>query len=98
MCVGNKESRRRSSDAKSEPIRRGTREGKEVQKVGLSKSSVQGKRTVVAAKGSVLEGKMTLNPEKHVVVEVVDVDRVPPAGGIKGWVLPMSIKGGPPWV
>ncbi|KAK8705256.1 hypothetical protein V6N13_048862 [Hibiscus sabdariffa] len=84
MGVGNKESQRRLFDAKSEPTRKGIRNGKEVHKVGLSKSGVQGKRTEVDAQGSVLEGKTTLNLEKHVVVEVVDMEHVPPARGTKG--------------
>ncbi|KAK8636256.1 hypothetical protein V6N13_004960 [Hibiscus sabdariffa] len=92
--VESKELRRRSFDIKSDPTRRGTGNGKEVKKVGLSKSGVQGKNIVVAAQASVLEGKTALNPEKHAVVEVVDVERAPIAQGTKGRMLPMSIKGG----
>ncbi|KAK8585927.1 hypothetical protein V6N13_050896 [Hibiscus sabdariffa] len=82
--AGNNEARRKSSSGLSDSTKTRIRVGKDLRKTGHSGSGGQDKLPMVAVQGKIVHGNTVLNPEKHTMVEVVDVERVPSARGAKG--------------
>ncbi|KAK9028278.1 hypothetical protein V6N11_068085 [Hibiscus sabdariffa] len=70
--------------------------GMDLRNARSSENGGQGKHPTVAVQGVLLYGNTELNPAKHTMIEMGEVERTPITRSAKCRVLPLLIKGGTP--